>query len=155
MADYVIVMGYDEHYYGSDAGSVASLSFEENGITETLKEVPAEKIVSGVPFYTRIWYIGTDEEGNPRTWSEELGMRAVYNTLESYGVTPQWDEDAQQYLASWTLDDGIECKIWMEEETSLALKAALVKTYDLGGIAEWVLGKQLDEMWDVISGNIA
>ena len=155
VADYVIIMGYDEHYSGSEAGSVASLSFEENGIKKTLEDVPAEKIISGVPFYTRMWYTAEDESGNESTWSEVLGMRAVLNTLDTYGVTPEWDEETKQYLASWTLDDGTLCRIWMEEAESLALKAALVKKYELAGIAEWALGNQIDEMWDVISENIA
>ena len=155
VADYVIIMGYDEHYHGSEAGSVASLSFEKKGIEETLKEVAPEKIISGVPFYTRMWYTLDDGAGNENTWSEVLGMRAVLNTLDTYGVTPQWDEDAQQYLASWNLDDGTLCRIWMEEETSLALKAGLVKEYGLGGIAEWALGNQINEMWDVISDSIS
>lgn len=155
VADYVIIMGYDEHYAGSEAGTVASLKFEEDGITNTLDDVPAQKIMSGVPFYTRMWYTQTTEDGETSTWSEVLGMRAVLNTLESYGVTPEWDEEAQQYLASWTLDDGIWCRIWMEEETSLALKAELVKKYELGGVAAWALGNEIDEMWDVLSENIS
>ena len=155
VCDYVIMMGYDEHYVGSEAGSVASLSFEEDGLKAMLEDVPAEKIISGVPFYTRMWYTTVNEAGEENTWSEELGMRAVLNTLETYGVEPEWDDDAKQYLAQWTLEDGTLCRIWMEEETSLALKAALVKKYKLGGIAEWVLGSQIDEMWQVISENIA
>ena len=55
-ADYVIIMGYDEHYNGSpEAGSVASIGFVEDGIRKTVEQVPAEKVINAVPFYTRIW----------------------------------------------------------------------------------------------------
>lgn len=154
VADYVIVMGYDEHYAGSEsAGSVASLSFEENGITGTLETVPARKIISGVPFYTRIWYTVTNSDGSTTVTSEAIGMDTVDTTLETYGVTPVWDEQTGQYYASWTVEDGTLCEIWLEEEESLALKASLVKEYDLGGIAAWVLGFERPTVWAVLEEN--
>ena len=62
VADYVIIMGYDEHFAGSDvAGSVASIGYVRNGIEKTLEEVPAEKVINAVPFYTRLWH--TNNEG--------------------------------------------------------------------------------------------
>lgn len=155
VADYIIVMGYDEHYVGSEkAGSVASIGFEENGIIGTLKDVPAEKIISGVPFYTRIWYTVNNADGTASVSSEAIGMNTVDNTLESYGVTPVWDETAGQYYAGWTKDDGVLCEIWIENEESLARKARLVGQYHLGGIAAWVLGFERSTVWDVISKNI-
>lgn len=155
VADYVIIMGYDEHYAGSEAaGSVASLSFEENGITGTLEDVPANKIISGVPFYTRIWYTVSDGSGGTSVTSEAIGMDTVSTTLETYGVTPVWNQETGQYYASWTVEDGTLCEIWLEEEESLALKAALVNQYDLGGIAAWVLGFERSTVWDVIASNI-
>ena len=151
VADYVILMGYDEHYVGSEVGSVASLSFEENGIIRTLQDVPAEKIISGVPFYTRIWYTGTDGS----VWSEIISMNPVTRTLESYGVTPVWNGETGQYYAEWTLDDGIVCRIWIEDETSVSMKADLVCKYGLGGIAEWALGNERASIWEVITRSLA
>ncbi len=154
-ADYVILMGYDEHYAGSEeAGSVASLSFEENGIVRTLGEVPAGRIISGVPFYTRIWYTTPNGDGTNTVTSEILGMSAVQKTLESYGLTPTWDEETQQYYAGWDVE-GTFCEIWIEDAESLAKKASLVSKYELGGIAAWVLGDQTDDIWQVISENAA
>lgn len=155
VADYLIIMGYDEHYAGSEeAGSVASLSFEENGIIGTLEDVPAEKIVSGVPFYTRIWYTATNADGSTTVTSEAISMNTVANTLETYGVTPVWSEETSQYYASWTTQDGVLCEIWIEEEESLGQKARLVSKYKLGGIAAWVLGFERPGVWEVLSGNI-
>ena len=155
VADYIIIMGYDEHYVGSEtAGSVASIGFEENGIIGTLEDVPAEKIISGVPFYTRIWYTVTDAEGTTHVNSEAIGMDTVDRTLETYGVTPVWDEETAQYYAAWTTEDGVLCEIWMEEEESLARKARLVSRYGLGGIAAWVLGFERSSVWEVLSKNI-
>lgn len=154
VADYVIVMGYDEHYAGSEsAGSVASIGFEQNGITGTLEDVPANKIISGVPFYTRLWYTVTNADGSTSVTSEAIGMNRAQKTLETYGVTPAWDEETAQDYASWTLDDGTLCQIWLENEESLARKAALVSQYDLGGIAAWVLGFERSSVWQVLIDN--
>ena len=154
VADYVIIMGYDEHYSGSEAGSVASLSFEENGIKGTLSSVPAEKIISGIPFYTRLWFSQLDENGEEAVWSQVWGMNVITNTLKSFNVTPEWNEETQQNYAVWDPDEGVTCQVWIEDEESIALKASLVKEYKLGGIAAWVLGDQRDTIWDVISENI-
>ena len=155
VADYVILMGYDEHYSGSPAaGSVASLSFEEEGIQKTLQEVPAGKILSGVPFYTRIWYTTPNGDGTNTVTSELLGMSGAAKTVESYGLTPEWDEKTGQYYVGWDVD-GTFCEIWLEDAASIAEKASLVSKYELGGIAAWVLGSQTDDIWQVISDNIA
>ncbi len=151
--DYVIIMGYDEHYSGSEPGSVASLSFEENGIIATLESVPAEKIISGVPFYTRIWYTQNTDEGTNVT-SEAYGMNTVATTIDTYNADMVWNDETQQNYAEWTLDDGTYCQIWVEDETSLALKAALVDKYSLGGIAAWALGFERSSIWNVITENI-
>ena len=68
MADYVVIMGYDEHFGGSpEAGSVSSYNFVKEGIEETLKEVPAEKVISGVPFFTRLWQETPEDRGGTGT----------------------------------------------------------------------------------------
>lgn len=146
VADYVIIMGYDEHYVGSEAGSVASLAFEKSGIEETLKEVPAGKIISGVPFYTRLW--NTDAQGN--VTSEAIGMNTADQWLADYGVTANWSEETSQDYAQLEASDGSLYQIWLENEKSLEEKAKLVKQYDLGGVAAWKLGLERSSIWDVL-----
>ena|GEM_PF-13339 len=154
-ADYVVIMGYDETYAGSDhTGSVASLSFERNGIEQTIAQgVPANKILSGIPFYTRIWYSSYDDAGTLYIDSTTLSMAAVNTTLNTYSVTPVWDEECGQYYADWTLDNGVRCEIWVENAASLAEKAALCADYELGGLAAWALGYETDDIWAALSEN--
>ena len=150
VADYVIVMGYDEHYYGSEAGTVASLAFEENGITASLEEVPKEKLVSGIPFYTRVWYTWTNEDGSEGVESEVIPMYKVNAYTEGRDVEKVWDESASQYLVSWTDSDGTYCRIWVEDEESLSLKAELINRYELGGFAAWSLTDEKDSVWALL-----
>lgn len=146
VADYVIIMGYDEHFAGSEeAGSVASIGYVRNGIEKTLEEVPAEKVINAVPFYTRLWE--TKESGD--VTSSALGMGAAAKTLSNNGVTPEWSEEAGQYYAEFK-NGGSFYQIWLEEERSIDEKAKLMKEYDLAGIASWRLGYEKDAIWDVI-----
>jgi len=151
VVDYVIVMGYDEHYVGSEPGSVASHGFEREGIELTLAEgVPAEKIISAVPFYTRLWK--TDVEGTVS--SEAIGMDKAVSILDENGVTANWSEETSQDYAQYYDPDSNFYQIWLENAASLTEKAKLVQEFDLAGIAAWKLGFENDGIWEVISGNI-
>ena len=146
VADYVIIMGYDEHFAGSDAaGSVASIGYVRNGIEKTLEEVPAEKVINAVPFYTRLWH--TDNDGD--LTSSALGMNTAEKTVANNGAAAEWSEEAGQYYAEFNNADGFY-QIWLEEETSIEEKAKLLKEYNLAGIASWRLGYEKEEIWDVI-----
>lgn len=145
-ADYVIIMGYDEHYAGSEeAGSVASYGFVESGIQRTLEEVPAEKVINAVPFYTRFWK--TDGDGNVS--SEALGMDGADERLANNGVEAAWDEETRQYYAEFEYE-GSTYQIWLEEEQSIEEKMTLIREYGLAGVASWRLGYERSSIWDVI-----
>lgn len=162
VADYVIIMGYDEHYAGSEvSGSVASIDFVKRGIQKTLEEVPSEKVINGIPFYARLWKetpkteeeIAAESESAeyiPYTLtSEALGMNELEARLNANGVTPEWDESKGQYYGEYEAD-GATYKAWMEEETSIEEKLKLVKENNLAGVAAWKLGLEKQSIWDVI-----
>ena len=149
-ADYVIVMGYDEHYRGGGvAGSVASISFVEEGIIETLKEVPAEKLINGIPFYTRLWAEKTDEKGDKVLDAVSYSMDGALEIVETLGLKMEWDENVCQYVATGVVD-GVQYSIWLEEERSMSAKMKLVRDNKLAGIAAWSLGMEKKEIWDVL-----
>ena len=147
VVDYVIIMGYDEHYVGSDPGSVASVSYERDGITGTLEDVPKEKIISGIPFYTRLWKTSPSGEVS----SEAIGMNAADETLAEYGITPFWNYDTFQDYGEFTDSEGNYCQIWLENETSVEEKMKLINEYELAGVAAWKLGFERASISSVIS----
>ena len=156
VCDYLMIMGYDEHYAGSEeAGTVASLSFEEEGIQNTLLEVAAEKVVSGIPFYTRLWCTTTNEDGTTTVTSEAMGMNQAQQTLENNQVEASWDETTGQNYAQFDGENGELYQIWLEDTESLTRKLELIKNYDLGGVAEWKLGLEDDSVWDLIAKYVS
>lgn len=155
VCDYVIIMGYDEHYPGSEeAGSVASLAFENSGIVETMKVVPKEKIISGIPFYTRLWKTITNSDGSKLVTSEAMSMGEGIQTLVNNNIEYEWDEETCQNYAEFDGADGSFYQIWLEDDKSLEEKMTLVKDYDLGGVAAWKLGLETDSVWDIIQKYI-
>lgn len=145
VADYVIVMGYDEHYAGGSAGSVASIGYVEEGIKGTLDQVPAEKVINAIPLYTRLW----TTDGSGKVTSEAMGMVKAKNWIEENNVELYWQEALGQYYGELKTDD-VEQEIWLEDERSTALKMDLIRQYNLAGVACWKLGFEPAELWDTI-----
>ena len=147
IGDYVIIMGYDEHTIGSEkAGSVASLPFVEEGIRLTLEEVPKEKVINGIPFYTRLW----TEANNGTVSSKVFGMDEADQYVSEKGMDIYWNNDVSQNYGELQTENGIE-KIWLEDEESLEAKMQLVEKYGLAGSAAWKLGFERADVWAVIS----
>ena len=145
VVDYVINMGYDEHYSGSDEGSSASINFVKNSITDSLVEVPKEKLINAVPVYTRVW---TKE--NSKVSSSALGMSAAANWVKENNIELTWDDEVGQYTGQTTIGSARKY-IWLEDERSMKLKMDAIKEEDLAGVAVWKLGLEPKEIWNVIS----
>lgn len=145
VADYVVIMGYDEHYAGSDeAGSVASIDFVEGGIADTVEQVPAEKVINGIPFYTRIW-----QTSGTSVSSQAVGMDKAQAYIADHGITTRWDEETCQNYGEYQSADGF-CQVWLEDAESIRVKLNIMQKYGIAGVAEWKLGFEEPSVWDVI-----
>lgn len=148
--DYVVIMAYDEHWSTSpESGSVASIGFVDSGIVNTLKEVPKEKVILGLPYYTRIWAEQLVDEKIVVS-SEAYGMKGSYDILVENNAVLIWDDEVKQFYAEYILE-GITYKCWLEEEKSIEEKVLLMEKYDIAGVAGWKLGLQKEEIWDVLN----
>ena len=150
VVDYVIIMGYDEHYVGSDAGSVASLSWVEQGVKDTLAEVPAKRTILAIPFYTRLW---KTTDGGALT-SEAIGMDQAQQVISENGAETYWDKTTSQNYGTYE-GDGATYQIWLEDAQSVAEKVKLISKYELAGVAEWKLGFENSGIWSVITENLS
>ena len=150
VVDYVIIMGYDEHYVGSDAGSVASLPWVEQGVKDTLAEVPAKRTILAIPFYTRLW---KTTDGGALT-SEAIGMDQAQQAISDNGAETYWDKTTSQNYGTYE-GDGATYQIWLEDSKSIAEKVKLIPKYKLAGVAEWKLGFENSGIWSVITENLS
>ncbi|MDE7231521.1 MAG: hypothetical protein K2N37_00375 [Lachnospiraceae bacterium] len=145
VADYVIIMGYDEHYKGSDqAGSVASIDFVEKGIANTVAEVPAEKVINAIPFYTRIW-----ETKGTEVNSQAVGMEMAAEYIAAHDIVTRWDEETCQNYGEYQSGESF-CQVWLEDAESIKVKLNIMEKYGISGVASWRLGFETADIWDVI-----
>lgn len=145
VADYVIIMGYDEHYNGSDeTGSVASINFVEKGIENTIAEVPKEKVINALPFYTRIW-----ETGAEGISSQAVGMEMAQAYVSDHGIATRWDEETCQNYGEFQDGDRL-CQVWLEDAESIRVKLNIMEKYEIAGVAAWRLGFETADVWDAI-----
>ena len=151
IVDYVVVMGFDEYNRSStESGPVSSVNYVESGIEETLKVVPAEKVISAVPLFTRLWKEVSVSEEEIELESKVYGMSGAQNVVANAGAEIVMDQDAGQSYAQWDAADGATYKIWLEDEASLEAKLQLMKKYKLAGHASWRLGFEKSGVWELI-----
>ena len=169
VADYLIIMGYDEHWAGApEAGSVASLPYVETGIKETIEQGgEANRIINAIPFYTRIWsetpieyaeqgsqIVDDNIKGSYALDSRAVGLGTAEKELEKYGINKFWVEDLSQYYAEYEEGNSL-MRVWLEEEKSIEAKLEVMKKYNLGGVACWRLGLEEAWVWDIIEGYVS
>lgn len=149
--DYMIVMAYDEHFAGSEeAGSVSSLPFVQQAVGEMTRVMPADQVICGIPFYTRVW---TEKFGQSAITSEVLGMDGAKNYAKENQMTETWDASLGQNVATAETSDA-RYTIWMEDEQSMEEKLKVIQSADLAGVAEWKLGFERADVWSLISEYI-
>lgn len=149
--DYMIVMAYDEHFAGSEeAGSVSSLPFVQQAVEEMTRVMPADQVICGIPFYTRVW---TEKFGQSAITSEVLDMDGAKNYAKENQMTETWDASLGQNVATVETSDA-RYTIWMEDEQSMEEKLKVIQSADLAGVAEWKLGFERADVWSLISEYI-
>ena len=148
-ADYVIIMGYDEHWHGSgDPGSVASIGYVSNGIDKTLEQVPKEKVVNALPFYSILWKID-----GAKVTDEYLTLVNTQDFLDRVGQQGTWDEETGQLFAEWESGSS-KYQIWVENEDSIMTKLNVMRAKDIAGVAVWRLGYGNAAVWEMISAYV-
>lgn len=152
VADYVIIMGYDEHWGSSSgAGSVASLPFVRDAIERTLaQDVPARKTINAVPFYTRIW---TTLHADGSVSATAVGQQSQADWIAKRELEPIWDDVLGQHYTQ--IDENKATKqVWLEDADSMRVRLEIMKSYDLAGVACWRLGLENDAQWSEIAAYL-
>ena len=149
-SDYIVTMAYDQHYSESKViGPTASIDWVKQGIEDALRYVPHDKIILGIPFYTRVW-LEDRESGKLQITSELKGMKEAYEMFN--GTASIWwrDDETKQIYAEF--DRGLKCyKAWLEDDHSLSLKLDVVNDYELAGMSAWRSGWEWPKVWDMIN----
>lgn len=149
IADYVVLMNYDEHWGGSgDPGSTSSQPFFERSIENLLELVDASKVINALPFYTRLW-----KTSGQTVTDNAVIMKAMDKNVSDFGMVIEYDEEAGQKYAS-AESNGVLYQMWIEDYASLENKLAVVAEKDLAGVAAWRLGYEEQAAWELIGNYI-
>lgn len=163
LADYVVIMSYDEHTSSSDtAGPVASLPFVKKAMEDTLTMVDANRVIMGVPFYTRVWKETPEEfadedakiiedsaNGNYALSSEAVGMDTATDAYKNAGADAAWNEESGCNYVYYEKDNA-RYMIWLEDTKSIQAKLDAANEYEVAGIGCWKLGLESADVWDLI-----
>ncbi len=146
ITDYVIIMGYDEHWHGSgDPGSVASINYVSNGLDRTLEQVPAEKVVNALAFYTILW-----KTDGAKVTDEYITLENIQDFVTRMNITPVWDEETCQNYAEWK-SGSVLYQIWLEDAESLKVKLNVMNAKDIAGVAVWRLDYGPAWAWELLA----
>ena len=150
-ADYIMVMTYDQYWASSPvAGSQAQLQWVSDMLELTLLYVNPDKLIVGLPFYTRMW---RDTDGVVKNY-KTLGIDDTLEFINEKEIEMVWDEESGQYFATYT-EEGSVYKMWIEEKESLVLKTDLVKEFNLRGVAAWQLSLGNEDAWKGIGESLS
>lgn len=149
VADYVVIMAYDEHYSGSEeAGSVSSIGFVNDAVSKITSMVSEERVIMALPFYTRLWKLS-----NEGLTSAAYSMSGAQSILDDRGVKPSWDTATGQYYAEYQ-EGGATFQIWLEEEKSIEEKLKAVTQSGVHNVSFWRLGFEKTEVWNTVANYI-
>ena len=173
VVDYVVVMAYDEHYVkGPEAGSTSSLAFVKQSAERTIAEVPKEKVIVGLPFYSRLWCETPAESESDKTdnsqvfvdnsdgaydsknnkyllSSKGVSMEGENNIIREHDLSLTWLDDVGQFYTEYE-ENGSWYRLWVEDENSMDLKMQAACSYEPGGVAFFKLNMENKETWSII-----
>ena len=150
VADYLVFMAYDQYGNSSTTpGTNAGYDWVKANIEKFLgqEDVKPEKIILGIPFYTRLW-----EESNGTIEKYTVDMKDIEEVIPE-NASRTWDDNLKQYYVQFE-ENGITNKIWIEDEESINAKLSLVSEYNLAGAAYWAKDREPDSIWPVISETL-
>lgn len=150
VADYIVFMAYDQNgAYSLKEGTTAGYNWVETNLNKFIKreEIPSNKIVLGMPFYTRLW-----KEENGNITSKTVNMKNIDTVIPS-DIQRTWDDTLKQNYVEYTQDSAVY-KMWIEDEMSIKEKVGLVRKYNLAGVASWEKDREKNTIWAVIKAEL-
>lgn len=151
--DYAILMGYDQRgNWSNESGSISEISWVEKNVKSLMNdsEIPSEKIILGVPFYTRLW---TEKSGVSKPTTSVYTIKDAATYIANNKLKTVYDEKSGQNYVEHTKGD-LTYKMWIEDSTSMKNRVNIINTNELGGLAAWQKGFETTDIWTTIKESI-
>lgn len=142
-ADYVFLMTYEWGYTYGPPMAVAPLDKVRQVAEYALGQIPAEKLILGIPNYGYDWQLPY-ERGI--TKARTIGNIEAVNLAVSQGSDIQYAPTAQSPWFTYKTG-GMEHVVWFEDVRSIQAKWKLVQELDLAGAWYWNLMRKFRSNW--------
>ena len=158
--DRLRIMTYD--YSTSRPGPIGPIAWTEKTVKYAISIMPASKVYLGLPGYGKDWV--TKVEGvcpsnlakiiTPSAKAGTFLMRDAASIAATYGAVPTYNETFAEVTFSYKRDyagqtsSGLSTTCtasrtaWHQNAQSFSLRAQMVAKYQLGGVAQWVIGQE-------------
>jgi spore germination protein len=144
-ADEVRVMTYDYHWATSRPGPVAPTGWVDQVIAYTLRHVPRDKVIMGIPLFGYDWVDGGAAE--PVTWDQ------VQALVRTHQVAVNYDDASKASWFTYMDQERRQHTVWFDDTDGLAIKLRLARAYGVAGVFLWRLGGESPEMWRLLKLN--
>ena len=152
VADYIVFMAYDQNGVSSTTpGTTAGYNWVELNLVKFLQteEIDPDKLILGIPFYTRIW---TEDTDGVIVRNSTVNMEDIEDILPD-NVERTWDDELKQYYVEYQ-EENYTRKMWIEDIESLKAKVSLVNTNNLAGVASWQYGMETEDVWSMLKEEL-
>lgn len=143
-ANHVLLMTYEWGYTYSEPRAVAPVNLVRQVVEYAVTEIPAEKIMLGIPNYGYDWALPF-ERGVSRAYT--IGNVEAVQRAIRYNVPILYDEIAQTPHYNYTDENGIGHEVWFEDVRSMNAKYSLIGEFGLRGIGCWQIMQLFRAMW--------
>ena len=152
VADYIVFMAYDQNGVSSTTpGTTAGYNWVELNLVKFLQteEIDPDKLILGIPFYTRIW---TEDTDGVIVRNSTVNMEDIEDILPD-NVERTWDDELKQYYVEYQ-EENYTRKMWIEDIESLKAKVSLVNEDNLAGVASWQYGMETEDVWSMLKEEL-
>jgi spore germination protein YaaH len=145
VADQVRLMGYEFHWASSDPGPIAPIGWIRAVLRYAKTQIPAHKIILGVPLYGYDW---VDGHGTPVSWLQ------AFQLSQRYGVQPVFDAASQSPWFGYVDSAGRRHVVWFENGPSVRAKCEAATDAGIGGVYVWLFGLEDTSIWTALRESL-
>jgi cellulose synthase/poly-beta-1,6-N-acetylglucosamine synthase-like glycosyltransferase/peptidoglycan/xylan/chitin deacetylase (PgdA/CDA1 family) len=146
--DYLILMAYDQHWTGSDAGPVAAQDWFEQKLIARMRELNASKTIIALGNYGYNW-------NDANTEADEVTFQEALISARESDATPSFDPASRNPYFEYDEEDNSHHKVWFLDAVTAYNQMRAASGYKPAGFGIWRLGSEDPSVWSILGTQIS